>query len=81
MPSKAYVLIKTSVKSMAKVYLQVKEMNVVSQVDAVTGPYDLIAIVEGESQDAILDVIHRQIRYVSGVVETVTCFTFEPRAK
>jgi len=44
-------------------------------VDTVTGPYDVIAIIEGENLNAIGDLVTGKIHPVSGVSRTVTCLT------
>ena len=45
----------------------------VASVDAVTGPYDLIAIVEAADLNAVGDVVTSRVHTVPGIVRTVTC--------
>jgi DNA-binding Lrp family transcriptional regulator len=41
--------------------------------DAVTGPYDFIAVVEGNSLDAIGNLVTESIGVIDGVTRTTTC--------
>ena len=42
--------------------------------DCVTGPYDVITVVEGEGLDEICSVVIGKIQFVPGVSRTVSCF-------
>ena len=46
-------------------------------VDAVTGPYDAIAVVQGETLNEIGDLITAKIHPTRGVSRTVTCLVFK----
>jgi DNA-binding Lrp family transcriptional regulator len=41
---------------------------------AVTGPYDVIAEVEGETSEEITTMVEEKVHFVPGVYRTVTCF-------
>ncbi len=41
--------------------------------DAVTGPYDFIAVVEGSTLDAIGNLVTESIGIIDGVTRTTTC--------
>jgi DNA-binding Lrp family transcriptional regulator len=45
----------------------------VEQLDAVTGPYDFIAVVSGTSLDEIGSVVTDDIGSIDGVTRTTTC--------
>jgi DNA-binding Lrp family transcriptional regulator len=45
----------------------------VSSVDLVTGPYDIIAIVEAETLSEVGDVVTAKIHPITGISRTVTC--------
>ena len=66
---KAYVLIETAAgktKQVKKTLTRVKSARAsVLAMDAVTGPYDFIAVVEGQTLDAI--------GVIDGVTRTTTC--------
>lgn len=51
----------------------------VVSLDAVTGPYDLIAVVEGPDIDAIGTLVTEEIQGVPGVQRTLTCVSVHPR--
>ena len=74
---KAYVLIETTAgktKGVKKVFSKIKggKTSVLSM-DAVTGPYDFIAVLEGPSLDAIGQLVTESIGVVDGVTRTTTC--------
>lgn len=74
---KAYVLIETSAgktKAVKKALAKVKpgRCRVVS-LDAVTGPFDYIAVVEGPSLDDIGQLVTEGIGIIDGVTRTTTC--------
>jgi DNA-binding Lrp family transcriptional regulator len=47
----------------------------VESIDAVTGPYDVIAVVEMPDLNALGDLVTKRIHSVDGVARTVTCIT------
>ncbi|GAF69638.1 unnamed protein product [marine sediment metagenome] len=49
----------------------------IQSVEAVTGPYDVIAVVEGPNVNAIGDLVTKNIQSVSGVMRTVTCLVMK----
>ena len=75
MAVKAFVLIQTEIE-LAKtpdVVAALKQLRrEVKSVDSVTGPYDIIGVIEVETMDKIDTVIER-IHAVAGVHRTVTC--------
>ena len=74
---KAYVLIETTpgkTKSIKKAFGKVKSgATALVALDAVTGPYDFIAIIEGPSLDAIGQLVTDSIGTIDGVTRTTTC--------
>jgi len=73
MTAKAYVLIETAVGTTKEVTASIEKLEGVQTVDPVTGPYDIIAVVEGESLKDIGDLVTGKIHPVSGISRTVTC--------
>lgn len=74
---KAYVLVETSAgktKAVKKTLTRVKpgKCRVVS-LDAVTGPFDYIAVIEGPSLDDIGQLVTEGIGAIDGVTRTTTC--------
>ncbi len=73
MTARAYVLIETAVGRTREVTSAIERLEGVKSVDPVTGPYDIIAIVEGESLNEIGDLVTGKIHPIAGISRTVTC--------
>jgi DNA-binding Lrp family transcriptional regulator len=79
--TRAYVLIESAVgkaKSVAEGVqkLQLSDSRVVS-VDAVTGPFDVIALLESDDLDKVGRAITEGIQQVDGVQRTTTCLVVQ----
>ena len=71
-PLNGYVLVQAEVGMAKGVGQALREVEGVTDVDMVTGPYDVIARTESESFDdlgSLMDRIHK----VDGVARTLTC--------
>jgi DNA-binding Lrp family transcriptional regulator len=73
MAAKAFVLIETAVGKTKDVATALKQLKGVKSVDAVTGPYDVIAIIEAETLNDIGDIVTEKIHPTTGISRTVTC--------
>ncbi len=73
MAAKAFVLIETAVGRTKEVATALQQLQGMSSVDPVTGPYDIIAIVEGKSLTDIGDLVTDRIHPIAGISRTVTC--------
>ncbi|MGD9115678.1 MAG: Lrp/AsnC ligand binding domain-containing protein [Dehalococcoidia bacterium] len=73
MVAKAFVLIETSVGRNKDVANALKKLKGVKSVDIVTGPYDIIAIMEADSLNDIGDLVTGNIHPITGISRTVTC--------
>ena len=73
MAAKAFVLIETAVGKTKEVVTALKQLKGVKSVDTVTGPYDVIAIIEGENLNDIGDLVTSKIHPIAGISRTVTC--------
>jgi len=73
MAAKAFVLIETAVGKSKEVVVGLSKLEGVNSVDTVTGPYDIIAIVEGETLNDIGDLVTGKIHPIAGISRTVTC--------
>jgi len=71
--TKAYVLIETAVGRNREVIAALRKLKGVNSVDLVTGPYDLIAIVEAETLSEVGDIVTAKIHPIAGISRTVTC--------
>ncbi len=77
MTTKAYILIETAVGKTRDAVLALQKVPGIKTVDPVTGPYDIIAIVEGKDLNAVGDMVTVNIHPVSGVTRTVTCLAVQ----
>ncbi|GAJ11767.1 unnamed protein product, partial [marine sediment metagenome] len=44
-------------------------------VDTVTGPYDVIVVIEGKNLSDVGDLVTGKIHPIAGITRTVTCLT------
>ena len=78
MAVKAFVLIQTEIEAAktTDIVTALKEQGgEIKSVDAVTGPYDIIAVIEVETIEKIDTVLNDKIHSITGVQRTVTCLT------
>jgi DNA-binding Lrp family transcriptional regulator len=75
MAAKAFVLIETQVGNSKKVVDKLKGLEGVKSADAVTGPYDVIAVVESDSLNDLGVLVTGKINPIIGISRTVTCLT------
>ena len=73
MAAKAFVLIETAVGKSKEVVAALSKLERVNSVDTVTGPYDIIAVIHGETLNDIGDLVTGKIHPVAGISRTVTC--------
>ena len=71
--AKAFILIETVVGRTKEVVAGLNSLEGVKSVDTVTGPYDVIAIIEANSLNEIGDLVTQKIHPVVGISRTVTC--------
>jgi len=71
----AFVLVTTTVGKAKEVLRKLTKIDGVKSVDVVLGPYDIIAVVEGESLESIGKLITGHFHKVEGVERTTTCQT------
>ncbi len=73
MAAKAFVLIETVVGRNKEVVTALKQLEGVESVNTVTGPYDVITTIEGETLNDIGDLVTAKIHPIAGISRTVTC--------
>ncbi len=73
MRATAYVLINLAAGIFEDVYSKLTKLEFVQQVHAVSGPYDMIAIVNGPTFNDIGKNVLNEIQTVRGVQNTITC--------
>jgi DNA-binding Lrp family transcriptional regulator len=71
------VLIETEVAKTKNVMaaLQDEKLKEIKSIDLVTGPYDIIAVLEHDDFNTIGDLVTDKIHPVSGVRRTATCLS------
>ncbi|TAN28909.1 MAG: Lrp/AsnC family transcriptional regulator [Actinomycetota bacterium] len=73
MKVRAFILIQTEIGFSAPVAKQCQELQNTVSVDQVTGPYDVIVIVECSSIEELGMEVVAQIQMIQGVTRTLTC--------
>ena len=73
MTAKAYVLMEIQSGKTKQVVEAIRKLQRVVSVDAVTGPYDAIAIIQGESLNDLGELIVSELHHVPGISRTVIC--------
>jgi DNA-binding Lrp family transcriptional regulator len=73
MEAKAYVLIEAESGRVADVLAALRALAGMTSVDAVTGPYDIIATVQTADPRNIGRLVMNEIHSVEGIKRTVTC--------
>ena len=76
MTVKAYLLIEAQVGKTKEVVEAIRKVQGVASVDAVTGPYDAIAIMEGKTLNGIGKLIVSEVHTIAGISRTVSCLVF-----
>ncbi len=61
MSTKAYVLIEVGVGKTRDVITALRQVDGVTSVEAVTGPYDVIAILEGKDINSVGDLVTKGV--------------------
>lgn len=74
---KALVLIDTDLYSAEEVLQELRACEEVQECFMVTGVYDIVAKVEGETFDQLVDIINRRIKRLFQVQETLSMIIVE----
>jgi DNA-binding Lrp family transcriptional regulator len=69
----AYILIQTEVGKAAHVTEQVRDIDGITAVDPVTGPYDIVARAEAEDLDLLAKGTVMPMQELEGITRTLTC--------
>ncbi len=75
MATKAYVLIETAVGKTRDVINTLSGTSGMEAVDAVTGPYDIIAVMSAADLNSVGELVTDKIHTIGGVLRTVTCLS------
>ena len=75
MTARAFILIETAVGKTQQVLSDLQKMPSVKSADPVTGPYDIIVVVEASDLNAIGNMVASKVHPIEGITRTVTCLT------
>jgi len=73
MRAKAFILINLAAGVAQDVYNRIAKLPHVEVVHAVSGPYDIIAVVDGSTFNEIGKFVIEKIQTIPGVQSTITC--------
>ena len=73
MATKAFILIETAVGKSRDVISTLRGLDGIISVDVVTGPYDIIAVLEAPDLNSIGSLVTSRIHTIGGIQRTVTC--------
>ena len=73
MATKAFILIETAVGKSRDVIGALQSLEGITSVDMVTGPYDIIAVLEAPDLNSIGAMVTGSVHTIGGVQRTVTC--------
>ena len=71
--TRAYVLVETAVGRVSGITAALRGMPGLVSVHSVTGPYDIIIVLEAESLAEVAELVTEHVHAIGGVVRTVTC--------
>ncbi len=77
MAARAYVLIETKPENTKDVVRALGKLKGLKEVNVVTGPYDIIAVVEGSDLTAVGNLVTNHIHPIHGIGKTVTCIAID----
>ena len=70
---RSYILIEATIGKSRDVARRLGAVSEVAECYLVTGPYDVIALVEGDDANAVGHVVTEKIHGIPGVARTITC--------
>ena len=75
MGTSAYIRIEVQVGRVVEVVRMLRQLDGVRSADAITGPFDAIALIEAPNMAAVADLVTGQVQSIRGVLKTITCVT------
>lgn len=73
MAEKAYILIEVAVGTTAEVAGKLRALSGVLEVESLSGPYDIVAVITGQDLTAVGELVTGDIHSVPGIKRTITC--------
>ncbi len=75
MGTSAYILIEVQVGRTTETVRSLRLLDGVKSADIVTGPFDVIALIEAPNMAAVADLVTGLVQGIPGVLKTITCVT------
>ena len=77
MATRAYILIETAVGHTREVAAAMRQLKGMVTVDALTGPYDIIALFEGPDLTSVGEMVTAHVHALGGITRTTTCLAID----
>lgn len=77
MSAQAFILIEGAAGTIPSILKKLNSTEGVKSANAVTGQFDIIALVEGEDVNAVGRISYSKIQMIEGVIRTITCNVIE----
>ena len=72
---KAFIFLETTPGTIREVASMLREIDELHTVDLVTGPHDIIAVLDAQDVESLGDLLAERVRTIPGVVRTTTCLS------
>lgn len=73
----AYILLTSAIGKVREIYEKIETLKNVKDVRIITGPFDLIILVEAEDLSTLTNTVVEELREIDGVVDTNTAIVVE----
>ena len=73
--AKAFILLETTPGMIRDVASMLREIEELHTADLVTGPHDIIAVLDAPDVESLGDLLAEKVRTIPGVVRTTTCLS------
>lgn len=74
---KAYIMVTSSIGEVREVFSRLEDLDSAIDLSIVTGPFDIIVLVEAEDLSVLTNAVVEEIRSIEGVVDTNTAIVVE----
>ena len=71
--TRSYLLVETSVGKTREVVSRLRTVEGISYVDMVTGPYDIVAVLETKDLNEVGNLVTEYVDVIPGILRTITC--------
>jgi len=74
---KAYIMVTSSIGDVREVYSRLEDLDNAIDLNIVTGPFDIVVLVEADDLPVLTNAVVEEIREIDGVVDTNTAIVVE----